>query len=72
MEQDSLKVADAGWGYRGASEVREGRSPLKAKDLVGLLLCHGARAWRASQPVAHTRLTVQAPAGHAAVRLRFG
>lgn len=86
MDHDSLKVADAGWDYRGAgvvglhpmkqaaqriAEVREGRSLLKAKDLVGLLLCHGARAWRASQPVAHTRLNVRVPSGHHAVRLRF-
>lgn len=54
------------------SEVREGRSRLKAKDLVGLLLCHGARAWRSSQPIAHTRLNVKTPARRPAVRLRFG
>lgn len=54
------------------SDVREGRSKLKAKDLVGLLLCHGARAWRSSQPIAHTRINVCTPARHPAVRLRFG
>ncbi len=54
------------------SDVREGRSKLKAKDLVGLLLCHGARAWRSSQPIAHTRIKVRTQAEHPAVRLRFG
>ena len=54
------------------SDVREGRSKLKAKDLVGLLLCHGARAWRSSQPISHTRIDVRTPARHPAVRLRFG
>jgi hypothetical protein len=56
---------------RRISEFREGRSALKAKDLVGLLLCHGARAWRASQPVAHARLRVRTPQGSPAIRLRF-
>ena len=54
------------------SDVREGRSKLRAKDLVGLLLCHGARAWRSSQPIAHTRINVRTPARHPAIRLRFG
>ena len=61
LHQASVRIAD----------FREGRSPLKAKDLVGLLLCHGARAWRASQPVAHSRLNVATPHGRPAVRLRF-
>lgn len=53
-------------------EVRDGRSRLKAKDLVGLLLCHGARAWRASQPVTYTRVKSLGPDGRPAVRLRLG
>ncbi|MEF2550208.1 hypothetical protein VQ042_02390 [Aurantimonas sp. A2-1-M11] len=53
-------------------EARDGRSRLKAKDLVGLLLSHGARAWRASQPVAHTRIRTMAPEGRPAIHLRFG
>lgn len=53
-------------------EVRDGRSRLKAKDLVGLLLSHGARAWRASQPVSHSRIRVRHPNGHPAVTIRFG
>ncbi|MBC8131230.1 MAG: hypothetical protein H7Y08_13020 [Rhizobiaceae bacterium] len=53
------------------SEFRDGRSLLKAKDLVGLLLCHGARAWRGSQPVAHLSLRVETPGGTPAIRLKF-
>ena len=52
-------------------EVRDGRSKMKAKDLVGLLLCHGARAWRSSQPVAHSRVLARGPSGHPAIKLRF-
>ena len=40
-------------------EVRDGGSRLKARDLVGLLLSHGARAWRASQPVTTIRLRAE-------------
>ena len=54
------------------AEVRDGRSRLKAKDLVALLLCHGARAWRSSQPVSHSRIKVAGPAGSPALRVRFG
>ncbi|BDA84725.1 hypothetical protein Sa4125_22670 [Aureimonas sp. SA4125] len=56
---------------RRINEFREGRSLLKAKDLVGLLLCHGARAWRASQPAASPRLVVYSPVGDRAIRLRI-
>ncbi|TFF25256.1 hypothetical protein E3C22_07725 [Jiella endophytica] len=52
-------------------EARDGRSRMKAKELVGLLLSYGARAWRASQPVSHTRLRTVAPNGRVAVRMRF-
>lgn len=54
------------------SEYRDGRSRLRAKDLVGMLLCHGARAWRASQPRSETRLVVRSGSGTPAVRLVFG
>ncbi|WP_210209660.1 hypothetical protein [Aureimonas flava] len=54
------------------SDYRDGRSRLRAKDLVGMLLCHGARAWRASQPRTETRLVVRSAAGQPAVRIAFG
>lgn len=60
LQQASLRIA----------EFREGRSAFKARDLVGLLLSHGARAYRASQPATVTRLRVRTPAGTVAVRLR--
>lgn len=53
-------------------DLRDGRSRLRPKDLVGLLLCHGARAWRASQPVARVRLRVDTQAGTQAVRICCG
>lgn len=53
-------------------EFRDGRSKLRAKDLVGLLLCHGARAWRSSQPATVVRLKVQTPDRRPAVRINNG
>ena len=53
-------------------DVRDGRSRLRAKDLVGLLRCHGARAWRASQPVGQIYLKVQGTRGQPAVRISCG
>ena len=61
LKQASMRIA----------ELREGRTTLKAKDLVGLLLSHGARAWRASQPVVRSRIKVASPSGQPAVRIRF-
>lgn len=61
LQQAALRLSDA----------REGRSRMKAKELVGLLLSYGARAWRASQPVSHTRILSYSPQGVVAVRMRF-
>jgi hypothetical protein len=44
---------------------------LKTRDLVGLLLSHGARAWRSSMPVVITRLSVKTPDGVTAVRFGY-
>ncbi|MBP0615430.1 hypothetical protein [Jiella mangrovi] len=52
-------------------EARDGRSRMKAKELVGLLLSYGARAWRSSQPTSHTRIRTITPNGAVAVRMRF-
>ncbi|KQQ89835.1 hypothetical protein [Aureimonas sp. Leaf324] len=54
------------------TDYRDGRSRVRAKDLVGMLLCHGARAWRASQPRSNTRLVVRSASGNPAVRIAFG
>ncbi len=43
----------------------------KAKDLIGLLLCHAARARRASRPLTSVRMDVVTPGGHTAVEISF-
>lgn len=44
---------------------------LKTRDLVGLLLSHGARAWRCSLPPVKVTLAVKTPDGIAAVRFGY-
>ena len=44
----------------------------RTRDLVALLLSHGARAWRQSQPQARIHLHIGPSDGHAAVRLLVG
>jgi hypothetical protein len=43
----------------------------KTKDLIGLLLCHGARAWRYSQPEAKIHLHVSSMSGRFPVIMRL-
>lgn len=47
------------------------RSQTKTRDLVAMLLGHGARAWRASQPEVTLHLHVVAPKGSHPIRLRL-
>jgi hypothetical protein len=47
------------------------RSQTKTRDLVAMLLGHGARAWRASQPEVKLHLHVTTPRGAHPVRLRL-
>ena len=47
------------------------RSQTKTRDLVAMLLGHGARAWRASQPEVALHLHVTTPKGAHPVRLRL-
>lgn len=47
------------------------RSQTKTRDLVAMLLGHGARAWRASQPEITLHLHVTAPKSAHPVRLRL-
>jgi hypothetical protein len=61
--------------YEAASrlaDIRRGAPKFRTRDLVGLLLSHGARTWRNSLPTADVRLRVFTPGGKAAVRMRFG
>ncbi len=48
-----------------------GRPRLKTKDIVGYLLGHGARAWRASFPVASPRVKAITPDGMLAVKIKL-
>lgn len=54
------------------ADMRRGAPKYKTRDLVGLLLSHGARTWRNSQPVTDVRLRVYTPAGKSALRISFG
>lgn len=57
----------AGWmADKRLSKARDGQ----ISDLVGSLLCHGARAWRMSQPTANIHLRSISPAGQQAIHLR--
>ena len=47
------------------------RSKAKTRDLVSLLLSHGARAWRANQPEASIHLHVARRSGRAPVHMRI-
>lgn len=46
-------------------------SHTKTRDLVAMLLSHGARAWRGSQPHVELHLYVKSPKGRHPVRLRL-
>lgn len=54
------------------ADMRRGAPKFKTRDLVGLLLSHGARTWRNSLPQADVRLRVASPSGRQAVRIRLG
>ncbi|MFC5385553.1 hypothetical protein ACFPLB_06165 [Aquamicrobium segne] len=51
--------------------MRPGNSRFRTKDLVGLLMSHGARTWRNTQPLVQIRLKAATPDGKAAIRLKF-
>lgn len=53
------------------TELGLNRPKEKTKDLIGLLLCHGARAWRYSQPPATIHLHVARYDGRYPVVLRM-
>ncbi len=54
------------------AEARRNAPRFKTRDLVGLLLTHGARTWRNSQPRVHVRVKAVTPGGRAAVKLSLG
>lgn len=54
------------------ADARRGAPRFRTKELVGLLLSHGARTWRNSMPRTEVRLRVCTPSGKQALRLRIG
>lgn len=64
----ALNQAARRLGELTQSRPRRGRT----RDLVGVLLAHGARAWRGSLPAVVVRVRVEAGPGRAAVRLALG
>lgn len=59
LHQSAMRLAD----------IRRGGPRFKTKDLVGLLLSHGARTWRNTMPVTTTRLRVFSPDGKPAIKI---
>ena len=53
------------------AEIGINRPRSKTKDLVTLLLTHGARAWRSTQPAAQLHVHVTSPSGRYPVRIRI-
>ncbi|TCM75394.1 hypothetical protein [Rhizobium sp. BK068] len=64
LHEAALRLAEVGL-------QRQKPKTAKTKDLINLLLCHGARAWRCSQAEANIHLHVTCPEGRAPVTLRL-
>lgn len=47
------------------------RPKSKTKDLVTLLLTHGARAWRSTQPGVQIHLHITSPSGRYPIRIKI-
>ncbi|GEC40132.1 hypothetical protein EME01_42040 [Sinorhizobium meliloti] len=61
LHEAAMRIADIGLN----------RSKAKTRDLVGMLLTHGARAWRSTQPRAGIHLHVAAPGRSRPLRIRL-
>ncbi len=61
IHEAAMRIADIGLN----------RSRHKTRDLVNLLLSHGARAWRSNQPEAKIHLHIGSRSGKAAVHMRL-
>ncbi len=61
LHEAAMRIADLG----------RNRSRSRTKDLINVLLAHGARAWRYSQPEAKIHLHIAASGGRAAVVMRL-
>ncbi len=61
LHEAAMRIADIGLN----------RPRSKTKDLVALLLTHGARAWRSTQPDADVHIHVTSPSGRHPIRIRI-
>jgi hypothetical protein len=61
LHEAAMRIADLGFS----------RSRHKTKDLVGMLLAHGARAWRSGQPTTGIHLHVGASDRRFPVRIKL-
>lgn len=61
LHEAAMRIADIGFG----------RPRGKTKDLVGMLLAHGARAWRAGQPATGIHLHIAGNGRRFPVRMRL-
>ena len=61
LHEAAMRIADIGLN----------RSKATTRDLVGMLLTHGARAWRSTQPRAEIHLHVTAPGNSYPLRIRL-
>ncbi|MEQ8307625.1 MAG: hypothetical protein RIA09_13775 [Hoeflea sp.] len=61
LHEAAVRLADLGFT----------RPRSKTKDLVGLLLCHAARALRSTQPRVLIHVRAGTPVGYAAVKIRL-
>ncbi|MDO6965846.1 hypothetical protein [Rhizobium alvei] len=61
LHEAALRIASLGRGKPSA----------KTRDLVAMLMGHGARAWRLTQPRASLHLHVRTPSGKHPLRLRI-
>ncbi|MGV2065236.1 hypothetical protein [Agrobacterium sp. 22-226-1] len=61
IHEAAMRIADLGLN----------RSKAKTRDLVALLLSHGARAWRSNQPEAKIHLHVASRSGRAPIHIRI-
>lgn len=62
LHEAAMRIADLGLGRSRGS---------RTKDLVGMLLAHGARAWRSGQPEVDIHLHVTAEGRRHPIRLRL-
>lgn len=64
LHEAAMRLAEIGLG--------KSRSKAKTRDLVTMLLSHGARAWRGSQPTVRIHLHVSTDRGRRPIYMRLG